>query len=190
MGGKWGQCTLHMLACNHPPSSLPPHTHAVPHTLSWITSLGLEMKGSEMPASTDALHPFSGGASGFPLSLWKHRFLCVVVLHVWLRNALPFWQIFIYLQVLEWEGLDLVWRASGTRVGGISRMKWAFGLNVFSEGFIFFITFVVFWRFMELKLTPCFTSGGVDILQYISALSSRRQLEWLTISKSITAKCS
>lgn len=107
MGAKWGQCALHMLARSHPHSSLPPHTHTQAHTLDWITSLGLEMKRREMPASTDALRSYSGGASAFSPSLWNPWFLCAVVLHVWLRNALPFWQVLFICKC--WSERAWIW---------------------------------------------------------------------------------
>ena len=102
MGAKWGQCALHILARSQR-TSLPSHTHTHKHThtLNWITSLGLEMRGKEMPASTDALRSYSGGASAFSPSLWNPCFLCAVVLHVWLRNALPFWQVLFICECLS-----------------------------------------------------------------------------------------
>lgn len=109
MGAKWGQCALHILARSHRPFSCPltEETHTHKHTPDWITSLGLEMKRREMPASTDALRSCSGEASAFPLSLWKPWFLCAVVLHVWLRNALPFWQVLFICKC--WSERAWIW---------------------------------------------------------------------------------
>lgn len=127
-GTKWGQCTLHMLAHSRPPSFLHHHTHTFimkhTHTLEWITSLGLEMKRREMPASTDATRSYSGGASVFlfSLSLSLKSTVCVCCCSSCLAyESSAILADLIYLQVLEWEGLDLFWRALGTRVGGITR---------------------------------------------------------------------
>ena len=49
-----------------------------------------------MPASTDALRSYSGGGLCFfslpPFEIHVFR-VCAVVLRVWLRSALPFWQV-------------------------------------------------------------------------------------------------
>lgn len=108
------------------------------------------MKRRELPASTDASHSYSGGASGFSPSLWNPWSLWAVVLHVWLRNALLVWQIFIYLLVFKWEGYDWLWRASGTRVEGITRTERACGLKILPR-----VSFLFFFFGLPLFLCCC-----------------------------------
>ncbi len=141
MGAKWGQCALHMLARSHP-SSQPPitHTHTHKHThctrgrtLDHQSWLGDEEKGDASINRCLALL-FWRGLCFFSLPL--KSVVCVCCCSpclAWKCSAIL--AGFIYLQVLEWEGLDLVSRASGTWAGGWTSLEWVCGLNVFPLGF-------------------------------------------------------
>lgn len=143
------------------------------------------MKRRELPASTDASHSYSGGASGFSPSLWNPWSLWAVVLHVWLRNALLVWQIFIYLLVFKWEGYDWLWRASGTRVEGITRTERACGLKILPRvSFFFFFlvslsfSAVVWWcaRFTAFTVNLLLTHHWADQTSKRYCFTSERQV--------------
>lgn len=117
MGAKWGQCTLQVFA----------RTHTRLDRQSWP---GDEEKG-DASINRCLMLLFWRGLCFFSPPFEIHGFLCAVVLHVWLRNALPFWQLFIYLQVLGVRGPG----ASGTRAEGLTSLEWLCGLNVDPWGF-------------------------------------------------------
>lgn len=149
MGAKWGQCTSHVitlppLLLSSPLTHTRTHTQMQTHTLNWITSLGLEMKRRDMPASTDALCSYSGGASAFSPSLWNLQFLCAVVFHVWHKMHCHFGRFYLSGSVgVRGPGFGLKslgdkgWRSIQPGVG-----LWSEWFSHFSN---FFCCFGVLW---------------------------------------------
>lgn len=122
MGAKWGQCTSHVFA----------RTHTRLDRQSWP---GDEEEG-DASINRCLMLLFWRGLCFFSLPFEIHGFVCAVVLHVWPRNALPFWQLFIYLQVLGVRGPG----ASGAWAEGLTSLDWLCGLNVDPLGFCFTVS--------------------------------------------------
>lgn len=89
-----------------------------------------------MPASTDALRSYSGGAPAFFSPPLISVFFCVLLCSMFGLEMLCHFGRF-YLSASVGVGLDLVSRAPETRVGGLTSLEWVCGLNVFPPGFHF-----------------------------------------------------